>query len=71
MERIKRRRHMRFPGFKLRALTFSYDDGVKQDRRLIEIMKKNGKKTYSKNPSPREKASSHEQRRSRFNKTPY
>ena len=42
MERIKRRRHMRFPGFKLRALTFSYDDGVKQDRRLIEIMQKNG-----------------------------
>ena len=33
---------MRFPGFKLRALTFSYDDGVKQDRRLIEIMQKNG-----------------------------
>lgn len=32
----------RFPGFRLKALTFSYDDGVVQDRRLIEIFAKNG-----------------------------
>lgn len=31
---------MRFPGGKLKALTFSYDDGVEQDKRLIEIFKK-------------------------------
>ena len=35
---------MRFPGGKSKALTLSYDDGVRQDRRLIEIMKKNGLK---------------------------
>ena len=35
---------MRFPGGKTRALTLSYDDGVEQDIRLIEIMKKNGLK---------------------------
>ncbi len=33
---------MRFPGGKQRALTFSYDDGVEQDVRLIEIFKKHG-----------------------------
>ncbi len=33
---------MRFPGGKLKALTFSYDDGVEQDVRLIEIFKKYG-----------------------------
>lgn len=33
---------MRFPGGKLKALTFSYDDGVEQDVRLIEIFKKHG-----------------------------
>lgn len=36
--------YMRFPGGRTRALTLSYDDGVKQDIRLIEIMKKNGLK---------------------------
>lgn len=35
---------MRFPGGKAKALTLSYDDGVDQDIRLIEIMKKNGLK---------------------------
>jgi len=35
---------MRFPEGKSKALTLSYDDGVKQDKRLIEIMKKNGLK---------------------------
>lgn len=35
---------MRFPGGKKRALTLSYDDGVEQDIRLIDIMKKHGLK---------------------------
>ena len=35
---------MRFPGGKSKALTLSYDDGVRQDRRLLEIMKKHGLK---------------------------
>ena len=34
--------YLRFPGFKLKALTLSYDDGSRQDKRLIEIMKKYG-----------------------------
>ena len=33
---------LRFPGFRLKALTLSYDDGTVHDRRLVEIMKKNG-----------------------------
>ena len=33
---------VRFKDFKLKAVTFSYDDGVAQDKRLIDIMKKNG-----------------------------
>lgn len=33
---------MRFPEGRKKALTLSYDDGVEQDIRLIEIMKKNG-----------------------------
>ena len=35
---------MRFPGGKAKALTLSYDDGVEQDIRLIEIMSKYGLK---------------------------
>lgn len=35
---------MRFPGGKAKALTLSYDDGVRQDIRLIEIMKAHGLK---------------------------
>lgn len=35
---------MRFPEGKSKALTLSYDDGVEQDVRLIEIMKKHGLK---------------------------
>lgn len=31
-----------YPDFKLKALTLSYDDGVRQDKRLISIMQKNG-----------------------------
>lgn len=33
---------LRFPGFKRKALTLSYDDGVVYDERLMEIMKENG-----------------------------
>lgn len=33
---------MRFPGGLSKALTLSYDDGVEEDLRLIEIMKQNG-----------------------------
>ncbi len=40
---MKRRRHLRFPGFK-KALTLSYDDGVIQYKRLIKIMKEHGLK---------------------------
>ena len=35
---------MRFPEGRDRALTFSYDDGVKQDIRLVEILNKYGMK---------------------------
>lgn len=35
---------LRFPGFKDKALTLSYDDGVVQDERLIEIMTRYGLK---------------------------
>lgn len=35
---------MRFPGFKRKALTLSYDDGVVFDRKLIEIMDRHGLK---------------------------
>lgn len=35
---------MRFPGGKVKALTLSYDDGVEQDIRLIDIMQKYGLK---------------------------
>ncbi len=35
---------MLFPGGKRKALTLSYDDGVKQDRRLVELMNRYGVK---------------------------
>lgn len=35
---------MRFPGGLAKALTFSYDDGVEQDRRLIAVFAKHGLK---------------------------
>ncbi len=35
---------MRFPGGKSKALTFSYDDGVPQDKRLAELFDKYGMK---------------------------
>lgn len=36
--------HVCFPNFKMKALTLSYDDGVRQDKRLISIMQKHGLK---------------------------
>ena len=38
------RKYFMFPGFKRMAVTLSYDDAVKQDRRLISIMKQHGLK---------------------------
>jgi peptidoglycan/xylan/chitin deacetylase (PgdA/CDA1 family) len=35
-------RYLRFPGGKSKALTLSYDDGVQQDLRFAEILKKHG-----------------------------
>lgn len=35
---------MRFPDGKAKAFTLSYDDGVRQDKRLVEIFNKNGLK---------------------------
>ena len=37
-------KYVRFPGFKQKALTLSYDDGIRQDKRLIAIMQKYGLK---------------------------
>ena len=36
--------YIRFPQFKSKAVTLSYDDGVIFDKRLIEIMDKHGLK---------------------------
>ena len=36
--------YIRFPDFKRKALTLSYDDGGRQDKRLIAIMKEHGLK---------------------------
>lgn len=35
---------MMFPGGKRKALTFSYDDGVEQDRRLVALLNRYGLK---------------------------
>ena len=35
---------LRFPGGKIKALTLSYDDGVEQDEKLVDIMVKYGLK---------------------------
>lgn len=54
---------MRFPEGRDRALTFSYDDGVKQDIRLVEILNKYGMKgTFNLNGgayTPEEEADKH------------
>ena len=36
---------LRFPGFKKKALTFSYDDGSIYDKRLVQIFNENGLKS--------------------------
>ncbi|MBQ8657843.1 MAG: polysaccharide deacetylase family protein [Clostridia bacterium] len=36
--------YLRFPQFRQKALTLSYDDGVSADKKLIDIMSKNGLK---------------------------
>ena len=44
---------LRYPGGKAKAVTFSYDDGVKEDRRLAEIFDKYGMKgTFNFNTVP-------------------
>ena len=43
---------MLFPNFKMKALTFSYDDNVVEDKRLIQIFRENGLKgTFNINSS--------------------
>ena len=45
-------RYLSFPGGKMKAVTFSYDDGVKADIRLSEIFSKYGlKATFNINSS--------------------
>ena len=41
---MKRNLYMRFPGMAAKALTLSYDDGVQQDARLMEILDRHGLK---------------------------
>ncbi|MBQ8850495.1 MAG: polysaccharide deacetylase family protein [Clostridia bacterium] len=41
---MKRNLKMRFPEGKVKALTLSYDDGVDQDMRMVEILNKHGLK---------------------------
>ena len=36
------RDYLRFPGFLRKAVTLSYDDGIRQDKKLVEIMKRYG-----------------------------
>ena len=49
--------YMLFPDAKRKALTFSYDDGVEQDARLMEIFNKHGLKgTFNLNGQPLETA---------------
>lgn len=44
--------YLRFPGFKGKALTLSYDDGVEQDQKFVEIINKGGLKcTFNLNSS--------------------
>ena len=38
------RKYLRFPGFKSKAVTLSYDDGQITDRKLVEILVKHGMK---------------------------
>ena len=41
---------IRYPGFRKKALTLSYDDGVVQDARLMELLDRHGiKATFNLN----------------------
>ena len=43
--------HLRYPGFKTRAVTLSYDDGAGSDRKMVEILNRYGMKcTFNLNP---------------------
>lgn len=43
--------HLRYPGFKTRAVTLSYDDGAGADRRMVETLNRYGMKcTFNLNP---------------------
>ena len=43
--------HLRYPGFKARAVTLSYDDGAGADRKMVEILNRYGMKcTFNLNP---------------------
>ncbi|MBQ3597605.1 MAG: polysaccharide deacetylase family protein [Clostridia bacterium] len=44
LDKSIKRVNMRFPGFKMKALTLSYDDGVVFDRKLMQIMDEYGLK---------------------------
>lgn len=44
MERLRRIRLDRFPGGKMHAVTFSYDDGRIQDKKLVKLFNDNGLK---------------------------
>ena len=37
---------LRFPDYKTKAVTFSYDDGVEQDEKLIHIFNQNGQMKF-------------------------
>ena len=39
---IRREKFLRFPGGKAKALTLSYDDGMRQDMRMVEILRPAG-----------------------------
>jgi len=41
---MRKRLFLRYPGFKFKAVTLSYDDGVRQDKRLMSILDKYGLK---------------------------
>ena len=42
MDPYYNRYYVRWPGFRRKALTLSYDDGVRQDARMIEILDRYG-----------------------------
>lgn len=54
---------MRYPGGRSKALTLSYDDGIFEDIRLIDIMSRHGLKgTFNVNSAPAKQATGHRER---------